>query len=633
MRISLLILALALPAAATDLTRLPYNNPGLVVDLKVGLWAWPLPMDWDSDGDLDLVVSCPDVPHNGVYVFENPGGDSPVFLPARRVGDGRSNISVSHVDGEPRVLTPGREWVNFRGRGFTDTVPHPPSKLKVGSGRTRADQRKLVDYDGDGLLDLVIGAGYWGDYGWDNAYDQHGEWTNGPLHGYVFVALNRGTNQSPVYDEPVKLQAGDADVDVYGMPSPSLADFDSDGDLDLLCGEFIDGFTYFQNTGGREEPVYAAGRPLTHNGAPIKMELCMIVPTAIDWDSDGDVDLVVGQEDGRVALLENSGAVINGVPQFLPPVFFQQQADHVNYGALATPVAIDWDNDGDQDLLAGNSAGFIGFIENLGQPAGVDTPRWAAPVHLQAGGEPFRIQAGRNGSIQGPCESKWGYTTLGVADLNADGLPDVVLNSIWGKVLWLRNTGVPGHPELDAARPVKVVGGDPPPKPAWNWWDPAEGDLVTQWRTTPVAVDWDRDNTMDLVMLDHEGYLALFRGVPDQAGFCVAPPERVFGNAESSEPLRLTDGVAGKSGRRKLSLVDWDGDSDLDLLVNGRSAELLENAASGGPTLLRKPTRLSGHRLAGHTTSPTTVDWNSDGVPELLIGAEDGCFYYQPRRD
>ena len=57
-----------------------------MVDLGVGLWAWPLPMDFDHDGDLDLVVSCPDVPFRGCYLFENPGGSGPerkfpVFLP------------------------------------------------------------------------------------------------------------------------------------------------------------------------------------------------------------------------------------------------------------------------------------------------------------------------------------------------------------------------------------------------------------------------------------------------------------------------------------------------------------------------------------------------------------------------
>jgi hypothetical protein len=32
--------------------------------------------------------------------------------------------------------------------------------------------------------------------------------------------------------------------------------------------------------------------------------------------------------------------------------------------------------------------------------------------------------------------------------------------------------------------------------------------------------------------------------------------------------------------------------------------------------------------LAGHTTSPTVVDWNKDGIPDLLVGAEDGFLYY-----
>jgi hypothetical protein len=33
-------------------------------------------------------------------------------------------------------------------------------------------------------------------------------------------------------------------------------------------------------------------------------------------------------------------------------------------------------------------------------------------------------------------------------------------------------------------------------------------------------------------------------------------------------------------------------------------------------------------KLAGHTTSPTIVDWDKNGIPDLLVGAEDGFFYY-----
>ncbi|MDA0285187.1 MAG: hypothetical protein O3B86_17700, partial [Planctomycetota bacterium] len=53
------VVPLSFTNAADELQPLKYNNPGLVVDLGVGLWAWPLPMDYDGDGDLDLVVSCP----------------------------------------------------------------------------------------------------------------------------------------------------------------------------------------------------------------------------------------------------------------------------------------------------------------------------------------------------------------------------------------------------------------------------------------------------------------------------------------------------------------------------------------------------------------------------------------------
>ena len=42
--------------AAPDFEVVPYNNPDLVVDLGVGLWALPLPMDYDGDGITDLVV-------------------------------------------------------------------------------------------------------------------------------------------------------------------------------------------------------------------------------------------------------------------------------------------------------------------------------------------------------------------------------------------------------------------------------------------------------------------------------------------------------------------------------------------------------------------------------------------------
>lgn len=358
------------------------------------------------------------------------------------------------------------------------------------------------------------------------------------------------------------------------------------------------------------------------------MDLEMITPTAIDWDQDGDPDLIVGDEDGRVAFIENTGKfTAERSPQFLPPVYFKQEAEDLKCGALATPVGFDWDGDGDIDLISGNTAGYLVFFENLSGP-GVERPRWAAPKPLKAGGKIIRPMAGPNGSIQGPAEAKWGYTTLSVADWDGDGLPDILMNSILGKVVWYKNIGSRNSPQIAAARPVEVEWDGPPPALAYGWLRPEGRALLTQWRTTPVAVDWNRDGLTDLVMLDQEGFLAFFERAKQNGILTLLPPARVLCN-EKGAPLMLAKGSAGKSGRRKICIVDWDGDGKLDILLNSSSANFLRQVdARDGTWFFKDMGPLVQQNIEGHDVSPTVVDFNGDGIPDFLGGAEDGRFYY-----
>jgi len=146
-------------AAESTLTPLKYNNPGLVVDLGVGLWAWPLPMDFDGDGDLDLVVNCPDKPYNGIYFFENASGDTaknkmPVFKPAKRISKGAQNVQVSYLDGKPVVLTPGNAHPDFLKTGIEQQVKlGPPANVHM--NKVRANMWRMVDFEGDGKNDLI----------------------------------------------------------------------------------------------------------------------------------------------------------------------------------------------------------------------------------------------------------------------------------------------------------------------------------------------------------------------------------------------------------------------------------------------------------------------------------------------
>ena len=243
------------PSARAGLERVKYNHPGLVVDLGVGLWAWPLPMDFDGDGDLDLVVYCPDKPYNGVYFFENPGRRRPTagLQAGRRISQGLQNV---------QAIVRRRQAARARRRGASS-----PDFLKTGleqrrrsstrrrtSTRTRSGPTSgsYADYDGDGKLDLIVGVDDWTDYGWDDAYDAAGQLDARPAARLRLRAPQHAarTTQPELRDAAQARGRRRADRGVR-LPSPNFADFDGDGDLDLLCGEFLDGFTYFENVGTR----------------------------------------------------------------------------------------------------------------------------------------------------------------------------------------------------------------------------------------------------------------------------------------------------------------------------------------------------------------------------------------------
>jgi hypothetical protein len=144
-------------------------------------------------------------------------------------------------------------------------------------------------------------------------------------------------------------------------------------------------------------------------------------------------------------------------------------------------------------------------------------------------------------------------------------------------------------------------------------------------------VDWNADGLMDLVMLDHEGYLTLLLRQRDGESLRLQPPQRVF-CLPDGRSLRLNERRAGASGRRKLSVVDWDQDGKLDLLVDSKNADWYRQLESTNERIVLAPQgSLAERAVSGHTTSPTTVDWNANGIPDLLIGAEDGHFYYLAR--
>ncbi|MBM4156682.1 MAG: VCBS repeat-containing protein, partial [Lentisphaerae bacterium] len=74
-----------------------------------------------------------------------------------------------------------------------------------------------------------------------------------------------------------------------------------------------------------------------------------------------------------------------------------------------------------------------------------------------------------------------------------------------------------------------------------------------------------------------------------------------------------------------------DGDGKLDILANAANARFHRQVGEkDGTWLFKDMGLLVEQNIEGHDVSPTVVDFDDNGIPDFLGGAEDGRFYHLP---
>ena len=150
-------------------------------------------------------------------------------------------------------------------------------------------------------------------------------------------------------------------------------------------------------------------------------------PQGVDWDEDGDIDLVCGESNGMVILFRNLVNTPNG-PLLTDAGYIQANGVDIDVGSLSNPEINDWDEDGRKDLIVGSDyPGYVHVYLNIGTNA--------APVF----GNSFWITDDGGAIVKSKnCPQ--------IADMNEDGLKDLIVADINGICSYWPNHGTNANP-------------------------------------------------------------------------------------------------------------------------------------------------------------------------------------------
>ncbi|MFO0688375.1 MAG: VCBS repeat-containing protein [Myxococcota bacterium] len=597
--------------------------------LALGRYTRPVLGDLDGDGDLDLVFGG----RYGAFRFvQNTGtATSPAFdvrsgalnpLDGQDVGN-RSAPALADLDGDGDLDLVSGEYLgsffdfeNISGGFVARSGAANPLNAEVAGSFASTS---LGDLDGDGDLDLVVGA--------QDGTFRH--WANtGSAASPVFVARTGAANPLDGQD------AGD-------FSTPSLADLDGDGDLDLVAGSQSGSFAYYQNTGSPTTPIFllrvGAASPL--DGLSVGLTS---VPSLGDLDGDGDLDLLAGRDDGTLRYFENTGTRTS--PAFVERVGAANPLNGQDVGVFSSPAMRDADGDGDLDVVTGNGPGTFAYFENTGHAAspafvrrvgsanplaGRDVGSYASPTlgDLDGDGDVDLLAGEQGGSFfffentilepalsvyeltgpQNPLDGENGgaSTTPSLGDLDGDGDLDLVVGRYDGALVYYQNTGSATKPQFVAAA------------------SPLAGEDVG-FRAAPVLADLDGDGDLDLVSGIYDGSFAYFQNT----GSATSPA--FLARTGAASPL---SGLAVGTFRSAPTLGDLDGDGDLDLVAGefaGSFAYFQNTGTATSPAFA--PRTGAANPLNGQTvvtpSTPTLGDVDEDGDLDLVAGTNAGSFAF-----
>jgi hypothetical protein len=249
-------------------------------------------------------------------------------------GDGLYDLLIGNVEG---TLTYYENTGTF---GFPQWTRN--ERVFAGIGVHNYSAPSLADLNKDGLLDLAVGCG----------------------DGKIYFWWGSKNKENLVWERDDRVFA---EIDIGNYSTPTFADLNADGLIDLIIGSETGELFCYKNVGRPKKPAWMRDDTLLMGvSAPPHS-----APAFADLAANGRLYLFIGAADGKIYVFKNTGTAKE-------PVWTADETlmQDVMLAGHSSPSFGDIDNDGRIDLLIGSLDGYIYAMGNYGTPFVPDYPLW-----------------------------------------------------------------------------------------------------------------------------------------------------------------------------------------------------------------------------------------------------------------
>ena len=259
------------------------------------------------------------------------------------------SISYENMSDLTNSGTPTQAWISAQDNRF-------PSNTE-GVNLPSFPAAYFLDADNDGKKDVLVSPS-------SNNFVEN--------LAVSWLYKNTGTNQNPSFILQQKDFLVRDMLDLGAGANPAFIDYDADGLTDLVVGNY----SYFKPFNGRDARLFlfknigTATQPkfqlIDDNWLNFKalsnIDFVNFSPTFGDMDSDGDLDMLVGEDTGTLFYVENKGGAARPLSMGTPQAIWK----NIQAGTSCKPQIVDLNRDGLPDIVTGTRTGILRYFQNIG---------------------------------------------------------------------------------------------------------------------------------------------------------------------------------------------------------------------------------------------------------------------------